>query len=132
MHTPYISYRPRTALWEVLADYEFHGYSIDLLIPQGFVCDLASIPRLLWRIIAPHELGIVAPLVHDWLYRHGGRHQSGTVDRLAADGIFREIMIAEGVAPWRRVLAYRAVRLFGWRAWKAAAASCAAPYAGNP
>lgn len=113
-----VGYIPLTNEWEVLDDFRFSGYGVDLLIPAGFHTDLASIPRILWRLIAPYELSIEAALVHDWLYRHGGRHLHGTVDRLAADGIFREIMIAQGVPAWRCAVAYRGVRLFGGWSWQ--------------
>jgi len=117
MEQPVVTYQPATDEWIVLEDYRFSGFGVDLLIPTGFRTDLASVPRLLWRVIAPFELGLAAPLVHDWLYRHGGRHLHGTVDRLAADGIFREIMIVDGVPAWRCALAYRGVRLFGEWSW---------------
>jgi hypothetical protein len=44
-------------------------------IPAGFVFDLASVPRVLWWLIAPFELSIVAPLIHDWLYRVEGARE---------------------------------------------------------
>lgn len=115
---PFMVYLPPADAWEVQEDYEFEDFGINLIIPKGFRCDLASIPRLLWRLIAPFELSLTAPLIHDYLYRNGGRHLCGEIDRLAADGIFREIMIAEGVSWWRYAAAYRAVRMFGGSAWK--------------
>ena len=86
--------------------------------------DLSSIPRLFWPVIAPFELSITAPLVHDFLYAHGGEPPPGSVSpprtytRRETDRIFRVIMRAEGVAAWRRILGYAAVRLFGRSAWR--------------
>jgi hypothetical protein len=86
-----------------------------LVIPAGFRFDLASIPRVFWWLIAPFELGIVAPLVHDYLYRTGGL---GRLARHAADDVFRALMIAERVPLWRIELAYQAVRLFSGGSWR--------------
>ncbi len=47
-----------------------------------------------WRLVAPFELSIAAPL-------------------------FRDAMEKEGVWAWRRVAAYRDVRWFGSGAWSA-------------
>jgi hypothetical protein len=86
----------------------------ELRIPAGFRYDLASIPRWLWPIIAPHELSLIAPLAHDWLYRnHDARYT-----RPEADNLFRDLMRRERVPKWRRASAYAAVRAFGAQAWE--------------
>ena len=80
-------------------------------------------PRALWWLIAPFELSIAAPLLHDFLYFHGGQPPAGVVvpprtyTRSDADRVFREVMKAEGVPLWRRALGYVAVRLFGGDSW---------------
>lgn len=81
-------------------------------IPQGFVFDFASIPRLFWNIISPTELGDVGPLKHDWYYKNG----IGT--RAAADKTFLQDMKEDKIPAWKRNAAYWAVRLFGGRNWK--------------
>jgi hypothetical protein len=88
-----------------------------LTIPAGFRFDLASIPRFAWWLIAPFELGIVAPLVHDFLYQKAGM---GRIPRSSADIIFRTLMVAERIPNWRIVLAYRVVRLFAGVLWREA------------
>jgi hypothetical protein len=91
-----------------------------IIIPAGFRFDLASIPRQLWWAIGPHELSVEAALVHDWLYAHGGAPPDGPVyTRSEADALFSDMMALYGVARLRRMAAYRAVRLFGARHWKA-------------
>lgn len=100
------------------------GYS--LLVPQGFETDLASIPRPLWALIAPFELGLAAPIVHDWLYRHGGMieayasygHEQPPFTRAAADAFLNDIMAQDGVSAWRRHAAYAGVRVGGHWSWK--------------
>jgi Protein of unknown function (DUF1353) len=110
--------------WRLEADYAYRDGSTAITVPAGFRFDLSSVPRALWSVIAPFELSIVAPLLHDFLYRHGGRPPVGTVEpprtytRAEVDAMFRRIMEAENVSVWRRVLAYAAVRVFGRRAWR--------------
>jgi hypothetical protein len=110
--------------WRLEGDYTYHDGGTAITIPAGFVFDLSSVPRPFWLLIAPFELSIVAPLLHDVLYRHGGKLPSGwvspprTYTRAAVDRMFLRIMEAEEVSPWRRVLAYWAVRLFGRYAWR--------------
>lgn len=94
-----------------------------IVVPEGFLSDLSSVPRAAWWLIAPFELSITAPLVHDALYRYGGRLPGGwtephmTFTRAEADALFRHIMKREGVARWRRAAAHTAVRRFGGGAW---------------
>lgn len=93
-----------------------HQYPIEM--PAGFEFDLASVPRVVWPIIAPFELTIVGPLCHDWLYRHGGKVPGRTYTRKEADELFRDVMQEEGIAGWRWRAAYAAVRLFGKGSWR--------------
>lgn len=101
---------------EVLEEYRIIELGRAIVIPEGFPFDGASVPRLFWTVLAsPAELGVVAPAVHDWLYRTGG--QRGLFTRGEADRIFLRHMKAEGV-PWlRRHAAYVAVRVAGGESW---------------
>ena len=85
-------------------------------VPQGFTCDGASIPRILWPLSGGPFEGRHrdAALVHDVLYAEG---MTGTpiVDRATADRIFYEAQRCCGV-PWVNAVAkYLAVRCFGPR-----------------
>ena len=110
--------------WRLEADYAYNDGATTIIVPAGFQFDLSSVPRALWWLIAPFELSIAAPLLHDFLYMHGSLPPAGSVDparthtRADADRIFVEIMRAEGVPAWRRLLGYAAVRLFGRDAWR--------------
>ena len=120
MEKPSVTYDVEMGMWIVTEDYPItvsngKGLELALLLPDGYITDLASIPRFLWRIIAPFELSITAPLVHDFLYRNGGCR---TFTREETDLIFLWIMKKEGVIWWRRNLAYPAVRVFGRSSWK--------------
>lgn len=93
--------------WILVKQFEYAGG----FIPKGFVFDFASIPRVFWIIIAPSELGDVAPLVHDWCYRNG----RGT--RKEVDKVFLKDMIEDNIIFWKRWLAYNLVRTCGWQSW---------------
>lgn len=114
---------PSVGRWRLERAYTYHDGATAITVPAGFEFDLSSVPRLFWPLIAPFDLSIVAPLLHDFLYRHGGDPAAGSIEpprtyeRAEVDRMFRTIMEAEGVPAWRRVLAYLAVRAFGGSAW---------------
>jgi hypothetical protein len=109
--------------WRLEADYSYRDAETTITVGKGFQFDLSSVPRLLWWLIAPFELSVAAPLLHDFLYFHGGRPPEGSVEppriynRAEVDAMFRGIMRKEGVPRWRQVLGYLAVRVFGRQAW---------------
>jgi Protein of unknown function (DUF1353) len=114
---------PEIGRWRLEVPYTYHDDGTAITVPAGFEFDLSSVPRPFWSLIAPFELSIVAPLLHDFLYRHGGKPPAGidpprAYSRAEADRLFRHIMEAEAVPTWRRVLAYAAVRAFGRGAWR--------------
>lgn len=78
-------------------------------IPSGFVTDLASVPRVFWRIIAPHELGVESPLIHDWLLEHGAEHG---VTRVEADDVFGAVLQRQRIDPVKARRALKAVKLW--------------------
>lgn len=104
----------------------------ELQIPKKFSFDLATVPRLLWMIIAPFELSIIAPLVHDYLYENKGRLYIGNdhqitsektdtaiyINRLETDTIFLNHMKQEGIGKIKRYVCYYGVRWFGGKYWK--------------
>lgn len=106
-----------------------------LVVPAGFTHDFASVPRLLWVLISPLDLGL-ASIFHDWLYATGGREPTlrwdpgtGTWEelhrawtRVQVDELFARMMREQGVPKWRRRSAYLTVRLVGGRHWREGAA----------
>ena len=110
--------------WRLEADYTYRDGETTITVPDGFLFDLSSVPRALWWLVAPFELSIAAPLLHDFLYLHGAAPPADSVEpprrytRAEADRVFLTIMRLEGVTAWRRLLGYAAVRLFGRRAWR--------------
>ncbi len=124
---PVITYLVQERTWRLEAPYTCQHEVNRITVPDQFEFDLASVPRLFWWLIAPFELSIAAPLLHDFLYHYGGELPDGSVipsrsySREEADLLFRDMMEQEGVSPWRRAAAYRAVRWLGSGAWSAGA-----------
>ncbi len=124
LRAPRITYDVQKKVWRLEEDYSCPHRGSTITVPQGFEFDLASVPRVFWPLISPFDLSIAGPLIHDFLYRHGGKPPAGSIvplreyTRRETDAVFRDIMREEGVAGWRRVAAYWAVRIFGRKAWK--------------
>ena len=121
---PELSYDPRQKLWKLEKDYTYEYDGNEINVAADFKFDLSSVPRPFWWLIAPFELSIVAPLIHDYLYLYKGRMCPGATDppkrytRKEADALFLRIMDEEGIARWKRSAAYRVVRTFSGIHWK--------------
>ncbi|AHF90207.1 hypothetical protein OPIT5_08275 [Opitutaceae bacterium TAV5] len=106
----------------VLSDFPVHDEFEYFFVKKGFVTDLASVPRIFWRILPPFGRYTLAAVVHDWLYRHQHfcPHNSRwpLIPRVLADRIFLRAMRALGVGLVPRTTIYLAVRAFGWVAWR--------------
>lgn len=102
-----------------------------LVVPESFTHDFASVPRILWALISPLDLGL-ASIFHDWLYRRGGAVTTFRWEldseswepvelpwtRVQTDELFARIMREQGVPQWRRRAAYAAVRTWGVEHWR--------------
>jgi hypothetical protein len=106
--------------YQVAAPWRCYG----AMIPAGFICDGASIPRLLWLWNPPDGLHRAGAVWHDWAYQNRGRLYGPHVWRITrkeADRYFREIMLASGVSECSAWLMWAGVRLGGWLAWSRSA-----------
>lgn len=82
----------------------------EIVVPQGFETDFASVPRGLWNLFPPDGSYTAAAVVHDFLYRK-------TIKRRATcDKVFLEAMKACGTNWLARRIIYTTVRAFGWAA----------------
>lgn len=80
------------------------------VIPKNFETDLASIPKLIWPVMAPaHSSLIRAAIIHDWFYR-----KTCEFTRLKTDLIFYHMLKNDGVSTLKASIMYYVVRLFGW------------------
>lgn len=83
-------------------------FGIGVEVPAGYITDLASVPRIFWRILPPFGEYSSASIVHDYLCEHGS--WTGC-PRWLADAIFYQIMVEHGVPYWKRLVMWAAVRL---------------------
>jgi len=97
--------------WELLQDLVYEGARDTFVVPASFTTDFASVPRAFWNIVPPTGKYTKAAVLHDWLY------SSHEVSRKDADGIFLRVMKESGVGLIKRHMMYRAVRLFGRKAY---------------
>lgn len=100
-------------LWVVEIPFRYYigdeSHYID--VPDGTLTDFASVPRILWPIVAPDGEHTQAAVLHDYLYK------SHIKSRKEADEIFLEAMEVLKVPKWKREAMFWAVRLFGSPAW---------------
>lgn len=81
------------------------------MVPVGFVTDFASSRVWRWNLLPARAAYSEAAVLHDYLY------STGDVGRADADLLFHESLEFSGVGSFTRWKAYRAVRMFGWKAW---------------
>lgn len=92
---------------DLIFETRMNGHGIRVMVPAGFMSDLASAPWWLWWIFPPSGPWDRAAILHDYLYGIEG------VSRFLADALMREAMAQLGLPIWRRVAAYYCLRLFG-------------------
>lgn len=102
--------------WKILETFiywrEDEGAGDPVLVPEGFITDGASVPKILWSIFPPvGDLYSKAAVIHDLMY------QAELFDRATCDKIFLEAMAVLKVPRWKRWSMYTAVRLAGWKVW---------------
>lgn len=85
-----------------------------VIIPKGFVTDMASIPKPLWWLLSPQYSGFVYPaVVHDYMYRCPSNHT-----RYFADSVFYSSLLQENISNFTARKMYYAVRVFGGRTFQ--------------
>lgn len=85
-----------------------------VIVPTGFVTDLASVPRVFWQLLPRDGRYMPAAIVHDYLY------WQQQVSKDAADSIFKSAMQDLNVRSATVALIYAGVRSpFGDMAWQA-------------
>lgn len=90
--------------WRVAKSFTIFGIEV----AEGFITDLATIPRWArWYVNPADPVTATAAVVHDYLYHTRQR------TRLEADAVFLSLLLTAGFAPWRAIVCFAAVRLFG-------------------
>ena len=82
-------------------------------VPEGFVTDLTSVPRVFWQVLRPEGRHAYAAVVHDYLYWT----QSPSRSRQEADQILNFALEDSKVSRFVRWSIYQAVDKFGQDAW---------------
>jgi len=84
---------------------------LPVIAPRGFVTDFASVPRVFWSLFRPDGNYAYAATLHDYLYWEQGTPRS------VADEVFSSAMSDLRISDRQAEILYRAVDLFGARAW---------------
>jgi len=82
-----------------------------IIVPDGFITDFASVPRIVWSIYPPIGKYTKAAIVHDFLYWEQQR------SRKECDLIMHEAMRVSGCSWYTCQVFYDAVRIGGWVAF---------------
>lgn len=91
-------------------------------IDAGFVSDLASIPRIFRIFIDRASLGLIAPLIHDFMCSNKGKFISMSgeqinLTRYQVNLIFLIVMLLDGINSIRAIIAFIGVWI-GSPRWK--------------
>ena len=84
---------------------------VEVNVPEGFVTDLASIPRVFWSILRPDGEYTYPAIIHDYLY------WIQTISRNDADEILSLAMRDFSISAVDANVIYGAVRTLGRLAW---------------
>lgn len=96
--------------------YSDDDVTVWFVIPQGFIWNGASIPRIAWSIVgAAPGYFLRASCIHDFAYG------TGEVAREIADDIFHQVILLDGARRTQARAMWRAVRMFGGGHYKEAA-----------
>jgi hypothetical protein len=121
---PPVRAETRRRCWQLDDEWSYDDGEWRMTLPRGWRTDLASVPPRLSEYFNSFEFGITGPLLHDFLYEHGGRLPEGSCvpdrrfTRREADALLHRLMRAERVPRWRRALAYTVARMAGWTHWE--------------
>lgn len=97
--------------WAVLEELEWAGDGEHIVVPRGFITDLASIPKPLRAVLDVNGPSRAPAVLHDWLYC------SHIVSRDRADDLLRIALETRGVGVIERNAFWSGVRAFGWLYW---------------
>lgn len=95
----------------------WHPMAVDYLVPRNVMTDLATVPTILWGVVASYGRQTLPAIIHDQLCvvsREGGPPSAFTHRaRREADQVFLETLAQSGTGPVRRWLMWTGVRFGG-------------------
>ena len=108
------------------------GSRLHVVVPEGFIYDLASVPKLA-RLVVPHTTAPQSSALHDFMYRYNQvlvveyweddgtpvyRNDPVPAGKYISDREYLKAMLALRVRTYRAKSAYYGVRLGGGSSWK--------------
>ena len=112
-----------TRTWTISKDFHYELNGEELVIPEGFTFDGASVPKFLASFLSPVGVLLIGGLVHDYGYKYttlllkDKKSTIGTKDQHWMDRTFRDINIEVNGFHFLNYLAYWALRAGGFLAW---------------
>jgi hypothetical protein len=94
--------------WVLVQSIVYRGNVDTFTVPEGFVTDFASVPRVAVWLIPRFGRYTPAAILHDWLCGPGIRE--GLISPVDSDGVFRRILRELGVPVVQRWLMWTGVR----------------------
>lgn len=102
------------------------GTRIEIIIPEGFITDFCSVPRIPFAWLLYGGIGNRAGVGHDSLYsawdkivvRNMDTNETFEVTREWADDFFSAALVTCGVPAYKRFPMWSGVRVAGWRYYK--------------
>ena len=111
-----LGYTPRgKAVYRLLSPLVFNDGTQEIIVPEGFETDLASVPRVPIAYMTWGDRAHREAVLHDYLYSIGAVPD---LSREACDELFRQAMISRGNPSWVYQPMYWGVRLAGWNFYK--------------
>ena len=113
-----------TRKWEITQDWHYTLDSKKYVIPKGFVFDGASVPKYFRSYLSPMGVLLIGGLVHDYGYKYevllleGKKKATPKHNQKWMDKTFRDINIDQNGFKIINYIAYYALRLGGWLAWR--------------
>jgi hypothetical protein len=96
--------------WMLLAPFVFYVDGEKFEVPIFFWTDFASIPKIVWPIVSPYDIG-KGPIPHDFGYF------SGLKTKEFWDDVLIECMRYEKIERWKCRPVYNAVHWLGKATW---------------
>ena len=105
--------------WKLLSPLKFQSDVLDriVVVPRGFVTDLASTPRMPFAYLLAGGIAHAAAVCHDYAYSGG----IADIDREQADKLLQEAAVQCGASSFQAWILYAGVRIGGGSHWKAPA-----------
>ncbi len=113
-----------TRKWKLTKDFHYSLDGMPYVIPKGFVFDGASVPKMFRNWLSPMGVLLIGGLVHDYGYKYatllrkGKNTSAGLKSQKELDIIFRDINISVNGFKVINYIAYYALRLGGFLAWR--------------